>query len=101
MIYDMAIRRELIGLGTEISDKAARVEVSSDPKEQIVEAEQRLYALAEQGQTESGFQSFLTAVTDAVKVANAAYQRDGGLAGISTGLIDLDKNWAGCTGQIC
>jgi len=95
MIYDLAIRRELIDVGNEIAAKAARVDVQSEPKEQIVEAEQKLYALAEQGQTERGFQSFLTAVTDAVKVANAAYQREGGLAGVSTGLIDMDKKLGG------
>ncbi len=95
MIYDLAIRRELIALGREISDKAAKVDIASEPKEQIVEAEQALYALGEQGQTDSGFQSFLKAVTDAVNVANAAYQRDGGLAGISTGLIDMDKKLGG------
>ncbi len=95
MIYDLAIRRQLIGLGRDISDKAARVEVSSEPREQIVEAEQQLYQLSEQGQTQSGFQSFLRAVTDAVNVANAAYQREGGLAGVSTGLIDMDKMLGG------
>ena len=95
MIYDLAIRRELIDVGNDIAAKAARVDVQSEPKEQIVEAEQKLYALAEQGQTEQGFQSFLTAVTDAVKVANAAYQREGGLAGVSTGLIDMDTKLGG------
>ncbi len=95
MIYDLAIRRELIGLGREISDKAAKVDIASEPKEQIVEAEQALYALGEQGQTDSGFQSFLKAVTDAVNVANAAYQREGGLAGTSTGLTDMDKKLGG------
>jgi len=95
MIYDLAVRRELIALGRDISAKAGKVEVSSEPKEQIIEAEQRLYKLGEQGVAERGFQSFLKAVTDAVNVANAAYQRDGGLAGISTGLIDLDKKLGG------
>ncbi|MBY6114655.1 replicative DNA helicase [Mameliella alba] len=95
MIYDLAIRRDLIRLGKSISDKAAKVDVASEPREQIVEAEQALYKLAEQGQTESGFQSFLRAVTEAVNVANAAYQREGGLAGISTGLIDMDKKLGG------
>jgi len=94
-IYDLAIRRELMALGNEISDKAARVDVDSEPKEQIVEAEQALYALGEQGQTDSGFQSFLRAVTDAVNVANAAFQREGGLAGLSTGLTDIDKKLGG------
>ncbi|MEM0946831.1 MAG: replicative DNA helicase [Pseudomonadota bacterium] len=95
MIYDLAIRRKLIDLGQDIADKAARVEVASEPKEQIVEAEQALYKLGEQGQTTQGFQSFLKAVTDAVNVANAAYQRDGGLAGLSTGLADMDKKLGG------
>ncbi|MEM1351263.1 MAG: replicative DNA helicase [Pseudomonadota bacterium] len=95
MIYDLAVRRDLIQLGRDISDKAARMDVASEPREQIVDAEQALYALAEQGKVESGFQSFLKAVTDAVNVANAAYQRDGGLAGMSTGLVDLDKKLGG------
>ncbi|KCV83215.1 replicative DNA helicase [Actibacterium atlanticum] len=95
MIYDFAIRRELIRLGHDISAKAGSVKVDSEPKEQIVEAEQALYKLGEEGQSESGFQSFLHAVTDAVNVANAAYQRDGGLAGVSTGLIDMDNKLGG------
>lgn len=95
MIYDLAIRRDLMAIGEEITDKAQRMEVSNEPAEQIVEAEQRLYALSEQGQVDSGFQSFLKAVTDAVNIANAAYQRDGGMAGISTGLSDMDKKLGG------
>ncbi len=95
MIYDLAVRRELIALGRDIAAKAGRVDVTSEPREQIVEAEQRLYKLGEQGHAEKGFQSFLKAVTDAVNVANAAYQRDGGLAGVSTGLVDLDKKLGG------
>ena len=95
MIYDLAIRRSLMGLGRDIADKAARVDVDTGPAEQIVEAEQALYALSDSGTTQQGFQSFLRAVTDAVGVANAAYMRDGGLAGISTGLVDLDKKLGG------
>lgn len=95
MIYDLAVRRELIQLGRDISAQAAKVEVDSEPKDQIIEAEQRLYKLGEQGVAERGFQSFLKAVTDAVNMANAAYQRDGGLAGISTGLIDMDRKLGG------
>ena len=95
MIYDLAIRRELIALGHDIADRAARVEVESEPAEQIVEAEQKLYQLSEQGRAETGFQSFLRAVTDAVNMANAAYQRDGGLAGLATGLVDMDRKLGG------
>jgi len=95
IIYDLAIRRELIGLGHDIAARAARVEVGSEPGDQIVEAEQKLYNLAEQGKSDTGFQSFLKAVKDAVDVANAAYQRDGGLAGLATGLDDMDTKLGG------
>ncbi|MEM1234482.1 MAG: replicative DNA helicase [Pseudomonadota bacterium] len=95
MIYDLSIRRELIAVGNDIADRAQRMDVASEPKEQIVMAEQVLYQLAEQGQSDTGFQSFLKAVTDAVQVANAAYQREGGLAGVSTGLMDMDKKLGG------
>ncbi|MEL6207253.1 MAG: replicative DNA helicase [Pseudomonadota bacterium] len=95
IVYDLSIRRELMSLGRDISAKAAKVDIASEPHEQIVEAEQKLYALVEEGRAESGFQSFLSAVTDAVQVANAAHMRDGGLAGLSTGLIDMDRKLGG------
>ncbi|QPM89320.1 replicative DNA helicase [Pseudooceanicola algae] len=95
MIYDLAVRRELIRLGQDISARATKVDVDSDPKEQIVEAEQKLYKLSEQGQADSGFVSFLKAVTEAVQTANAAYMREGGLAGVSTGLVDMDRKLGG------
>ena len=94
-IYDLAIRRELMRIGVEIRDRAQRADVDLEPTEQIVQAEQQLYGLAEKGRSDGGFVSFLKAATDAIEVANAAYQRDGGLAGISTGLIDLDKRLGG------
>ena len=95
MVYDLAVRRELIRLGREISARAATVSVDDEPSEQIVKAEQDLYKIAEQGQAERGFVSFLKAAKEAVDVANLAYQREGGLAGISTGLVDLDKKLGG------
>ena len=95
MIYDLAIRRNLIQLGQDICARATTMDESQEPSEQIVAAEQALYKLGEEGQGESGFQSFLRAVTAAVDVANNAYTREGGLAGISTGLIDMDKKLGG------
>jgi replicative DNA helicase len=95
MIQDLAIRRDLMALGRDITTRAATMDVDVEPRDQIVEAEQRLYQLGEKGHAAKGFQSFLKAITDAVNVAAAAYQRDGGLAGVSTGLIDLDKKLGG------
>ena len=95
LIYNLAIRRELISLGQAISSKAAQVNADSEPAEQIVEVEKKLYQLSQQGKTETGFQSFLSAVTKAVHAANAAYQRDNRLGGLSTGLHDLDRKLGG------
>ena len=95
MIREFAMRRELIALGQDISGRAARVTVEEDAAEQIKTAEQTLYRLAEQGVAERGFQSFLKAVHDAVRVASAAYERDGGMSGIPTGLKDLDLKLGG------
>ena len=95
MIREFALRRELIVLGQDIASRAALVQVGEDAEEQIQFAEQVLYKLGEQGVAERGFQSFLKAVTGAVEAANAAYQRDGKLSGISTGLVDLDAKMGG------
>ena len=95
MIYELAVRRELIRLGQDISAQAKTIDVENDPRDQITSAEQRLYTLAEQGTAERGFVSFLKATTEAGQSALAAYQREGGLAGVSTGLVDLDKKLGG------
>jgi len=95
LVYDLAIRRELIVIGQDIAEKATRMELDREPRDQIVEAEQALYQLGEQGKVDKGFQSFLRAAYDAVQVANAAHQREGRLAGISTGLADLDGRLGG------
>ncbi|KFI28237.1 replicative DNA helicase [Paenirhodobacter enshiensis] len=95
MIRDLALRRELIRLGKDLSDSAKKVDVGIEPEQLIVNTEGALYKLAETGTAEKGFVSFLKAVTEAVHSANAAYQREGGLAGVSTGLSDLDKKLGG------
>ena len=95
MIRDLSIRRELMQIGRDITEKAASVEVSTEPANQISEAEQALYEVAESGRSSTGFQSFLTALTTAVNVAAAAYRRDGGLAGLATGFADLDRRLGG------
>ncbi|WP_367186973.1 replicative DNA helicase [Neomegalonema sp.] len=95
IVYDLAIRRELMRLGENLADQAGDFRNESSGAEQIVEAERQLYALAERGRLEGGFRSFAAALREAVDVANAAYQREGGLAGISTGLKDLDLKLGG------
>jgi replicative DNA helicase len=94
LIYDLALRRELIRLGGEIAAEATG-DVETAAKEQIELAEQKLYTLAESGAPSTGFQTFADALTGAVAMTAEAFSRDGGLAGVSSGLIDLDQKLGG------
>ena len=94
LIYDLALRRDLIRIGGDIALEA-QTDVEKPAKDQIEAAEQQLYALAESGAASAGFQTFADALTGAVEMAGEAFKRDGGLAGISTGLVDLDQKLGG------
>ncbi|MEE2774810.1 MAG: replicative DNA helicase [Pseudomonadota bacterium] len=95
LIKDMSLRRSLMNLGHTMSEKAKKVSLENGPEEQIVQAEQALYTLSSQGETDTGFKSFVNATREAIEIASKAYKRDGGLSGLSTGLIDLDKKLGG------
>jgi replicative DNA helicase len=94
-IYDLSIRRDLIRIGEDIVNVAYDAPVDSAPRDQIEDAERRLYELAETGSYGGGFQRFARALTTAVDMAARAYQRDGKLSGLATGLRDLDTKMGG------
>ena len=94
-IYDLAMRRELISVGEDMVNVAFDAPVDSSPRDQIEEAERRLYQLAETGRYDGGFQRFSDALKVAVDMAARAYERDGSLSGIATGMQDLDHKLGG------
>ncbi len=94
-VYDLAVRRQLIVLGEDMVNSAYDAPIDFPPESQIQEAETRLYDLAERGKYGQGFMSFGNALTHAIDMAAAAYERDGHLSGLSTGLNDLDNKMGG------
>jgi replicative DNA helicase len=94
-VYDLAIRRTLIIIGEDMVNVAYDAPVDLAPRDQIEDAERRLYELAETGRYDGGFQRFATALTTAVDMAAKAYQRDGKLSGLATGLMDVDRMMGG------
>jgi replicative DNA helicase len=94
-IYDLAIRRALIQIGEEMTQTAYEADVEMTAPRQIEEAEKSLFDLAEKGRYDGGFQPFNEALTEAIKMAGEAYQRDGTLSGMATGLTDLDRLMGG------
>src|SRR5579883_1975552 len=94
-VYDLAVRRDLIGIGEDMVNTAFDAPVDFAPREQIEDAERRLYELAEVGRYGGGFQKFDAALTTALEMAAHAYQRDGKLSGLATELRDLDAKMGG------
>ncbi len=94
-VFDLATRRALIIIGEDMVNGAYDSTVDATPQLQIEEAETRLYDLAEQRKYGQGFLGFGTALTNAIEMASAAYQRSGHLSGLSTGLTDLDNKLGG------
>jgi replicative DNA helicase len=94
-IYDLAIRRQLIGIGETMVNTAFDSPIDAEPSVQIESAEQQLYELAETGKYGTGFEPFSSALTDAIDMAANAYRRDGGLSGLATGFNDLDHRMGG------
>jgi replicative DNA helicase len=94
-VYDLSIRRDLIIIGEDMVNLAYDAPVEFAPRSQIEDAERKLYELAETGRYDSGFQRFAQALTTAVDMAARAYQRDGKLSGLATGLDDLDRLMGG------
>jgi len=95
LIFDLAMRRELIRLSDIIKATATDPDSEADAQAQIIEAESQLYNLAELGGTQQGFVDFENALLASIEMASAAFARDGQLSGLSTGLIDLDRQLGG------
>jgi replicative DNA helicase len=94
-VYDLAVRRELIKVAEDMLATAFDADVDSGPQDQIQNAEQLLYEIAETGRYGGGFETFDAAADTAIDRAAKAYQRDGGLSGLATGLADLDAKVGG------
>ncbi len=90
-IHDLFLRRRLIAIGEDVVNDAFDHDLEVSANEQIEKAEQTLYTLAESGQTEGGLQDFRSAVIESVQMTEAAFKRDSHVAGVATGLTDLDK----------
>ncbi len=95
IIHDLYKRRRLVSLGHDIMNQSYDSNLEENASNLIEQAEQNLYELATSGDYEGDLQSFDKSLTSAIKIAEAAYKRDGKLTGVSTALLDLDKQLGG------
>lgn len=94
MIYDLALKRQLIGIGEEVVNVAYEHQIDIPASSQIESAEQKLFNLSVEGTGDRGFRAIKHSLIGAIKQAEYAFKHDG-VVGVSTGLIDLDKMLGG------
>jgi replicative DNA helicase len=94
-VYELHLRRALIALGEDVVNDAYDHNIDLSAAAQIEEAEKRLFNLATAGDYKSGFVPFQRSLTNAIQHAQLAYQREGQITGVTTGLIDMDKMLGG------
>lgn len=95
VVRDLAMRRNLIRIGEDMVNIAFDAPVDMPPRSQIEDAERRLYELAETGRYDGGFVTFADALKGSIDMAAAAFQRQGKLSGVSTGISSLDRMMGG------
>lgn len=94
LLIDLAQRRRMIGVAAEVST-AARQDHERSSTAILEDAEQALHDLAESSGGRKGLLPFSVHLRGAIDMAAAACDRRGGVSGLSTGLIDLDRKLGG------
>ena len=95
LLHDLHIKRSIIGIGGEIIQNAASNEAEITGKDLIEKAENDLYNLSQTGNTDRKHVLFKESLKEAINIIDQSFKKDGKIAGIPTGLRDLDKKLGG------
>lgn len=95
IVRDRSVLRQLIHVGTEISDSAF-VTDGRETSELLENAERNVFKIAEQRQRgQGGFSTIKNLLAKAVDKIEMLYEQDGEITGASTGFNDLDEKTSG------
>ncbi|MFP4208820.1 MAG: replicative DNA helicase [Wenzhouxiangella sp.] len=95
IVREKSILRQLIDIGSGIAEDALQGG-SRDSKELLEEAEQRIYAIADQGaHRTSGYVTVQSVMAQAMDLLNELQENEGELTGVPTGFAELDARTAG------
>lgn len=94
-IRDLHDRRQLIEIGEIMVDVAFHASPDYPPQRQVEEAEARLFDLAQTNPASTYANAAGVWANLATDMAQAAFSRDTGLVGISTGFATLDRDLGG------
>ncbi len=91
ILYDLALRRSLIGIGEDIVNTAYEAPHEKPPQAQIEEAEKALYRISEATRYGQGPIDFHESLQRAVQQAEKAQLRGGKISGVTSGFIEVDR----------
>ncbi len=94
-VYDLALLRELVGVGRDMVEQALDTSEEINPKGLVEQAEVALYRVAEQGGETGGAKTFRQATLMAVQQAEKAQNSGGHISGVTTGLQDVNHRTGG------
>ncbi|WP_036252760.1 replicative DNA helicase [Methylobacter sp. BBA5.1] len=95
IVRDRSVLRQLIHVGTTISDSAFNPE-GRDTAELLESAERQVFEIAEQKQRgQGGFQSIKSLLATAVDKIETLFEQEGNITGASTGFNDFDEMTSG------
>ena len=95
LLYDLHIKRSLVGIGSSIIEETIDNENELEGQGLIEKAENDLYNLSQTGNTDRKHSMFGEALKNAINIIDQSYKRDGKIAGLPSGLKDLDKKLGG------
>lgn len=94
-IHELHLRRELIVVGEDVVNESFDQKLDEEPLAVLRKAEGRLYELGQTGDVKGGFSSVLESVKVAISIAEKAFQTEGHVTGVTTGLRDMDEKLGG------
>ena len=95
IVRNKSVLRQLIHVGTDISDSAFNTE-GRDTSELLENAERQVFEIAEQRQRgQGGFTSIKSLLAQAVDKIETLYEQEGSITGASTGFSDFDEMTSG------
>jgi replicative DNA helicase len=95
IVRDRSVLRQLIHVGTEISNSAFSTE-GRETADLLETAEQMVFKIAEQRQKgQTGFISIKPLLARTVEKIETLFNQDGSITGASTGFFDLDEKTSG------
>ncbi len=95
LIYDLYLRREMIALGEDMVNEAYDASHDESCEDLIDKTEAAVFALRSVGTVNGELVDFDSVANETLALAERAYQYDGELIGVTTGLRDLDRKTAG------